>query len=83
MFQRDEDRSLQGNLGFGGEQLFSAKSLTCGASRAGWSRRSGGAATGDQRIVNRALAEPSSYGNPRLRWTLFPPNWRRTFLWIP
>ena len=72
VFQRDEDRSLQGNLGF--------MAMRCSQQVADMWRIAGGVvtqkrrgSTGDQRIVNRALAEPSFYGNPRLRWTLFPP----------
>ena len=28
--------------------------------------------TGDQRVVNRALAEPWHYGTPRVKWAIFP-----------
>ena len=72
VFQRDEDRSLQGNLGF--------MAIRCSQQVGDLWRIAGGVvtqkrrgSTGDQRIVNRALAEPSFYGAPRLRWTLFPP----------
>ena len=70
-FQRDEDRSLQVNLGF--------MAIRCSRAVADLFRVAGEViaqkrpgSTGDQRIVNRALAEPWFYGTPRLRWTVFP-----------
>lgn len=71
VFQRDEDRSLQVNLGFMAlvcskpiAQLFAITGEIIHRKRSG--------ATGDQRIVNRALAQPWYYGTPRLRWSVFP-----------
>ena len=69
--RRDEDRSLQANLGF--MALRCTRAVTDFWTAVGGiiaQKRPG--ATGDQRIVNRALAEPSFYGTPRLRWGIFP-----------
>ena len=70
-FQRDEDRSLQVNLGFMAlrcnravHDLFRITGEIIQQNRPG--------ATGDQRIINRALAEPSFYGTPRLKWAVLP-----------
>ena len=70
-FQRDEDRSLQVNLGF--------MALKCNKAVADLFKITGEiilqnrpGATGDQRIVNRALANPWFYGMPRLKWAVFP-----------
>ncbi|KAH8082114.1 hypothetical protein JL720_8641 [Aureococcus anophagefferens] len=71
VFQRDEDRSLQGNLGF--------MALKCNKAVADVFRTTGEimqqnrpGATGDQRIINRALANPWVYGMPRLKWAVLP-----------
>ena len=70
-FQRDEDRSLQVNLGFMALRcnravydLFRVTGEVIAQNRPG--------ATGDQRIINRALAEPWFYGTPRVKWAVFP-----------
>lgn len=71
-FQRDEDRSLQVNLGFMAIRCSQAVyDLFAITGEIIQKKRRG--TTGDQRIINRALAQPYFYGTPRIRWTVFPP----------